>query len=68
MKSKSCNKELEKNENGDIKRLFPFVMVYLNQNSTMLKNESMEHKLSVQHLLTLLINVNEPLDTANAFF
>lgn len=28
----------------------------------------MEHKLSVQHLLTLLINVNEPLDTANAFF
>lgn len=28
----------------------------------------MEHKLSVQHLLTLLIIVNEPLDAANAFF
>ena len=38
MKSKSCNKEMEKNENGDIKRLFPFDMVYfVNQNSTVSK-------------------------------
>ena len=53
MKSKSCNKEMEKKKF---------------QTPQCRKNERMEQKLSVQHLLPLLIKVNDPLDAANAVF